>query len=955
MSPASLPLPLDPAYIGATWEQVFRLYDGSVNTPLDLTGRTVTMALERKGLPAASISVTASFGADTGVAVFTVDEAVTALWTRGNYAVEVRMTDGSDLLPIVVGVLPILKGAAADGTDTAGTRQDGGAIGLIVSGTGVVQTVLAPSGLNGRSAYQVAVADGYGGTEEEYAQGPIDAAAAAAAATAQTALALTATTNATSAATSANTAASAANTAADAADDAAAYALASGRVVATVADLADIVSPSIGDGARVVADALGDVTDGNGEWTWTGSAWDWIAPLANPTAQGHFDMVEGGLYESVTIGLPTTPITGTSASIGTCVFNAPVEAAGRIYGYWLWALTTGTVKVRRFTKSGDVFTMVAGSERTITVSATGLNEGTFAGGYYVDAGDYIGFYNSGSARLVYGADHGTGCFYSGSDITTNFTDSTATFVGVMIGFHLYQPAVDTARMEAVEAEVAHPLTVVRASPELYVRGPFSETHDIVERFRAGITPSVTQAGVCEPGYSRLIPVATTQSGTVTAYNASTTYLGNGGDDASPVWINELALGGNHGMTSWSITATAHGKTNVDVGSRWTDTASKVWVIARIPDANTLVIVPVLGGTAAVWTRDMTLTGTTLTHSAGATNTGAITHSSPVSAQLYPWVQNHAYEIWLDGKTEVTADGTYTADYVQVNEQYGIPNAKSVIEDLIARVGSASEPQFNRSSIQTQAEVDIIYGFRPGELMKVDYQLRAVQAWDSASVQGVQASARYFTGTDKLTMLVPETVTEATTGLDFSTPRNITSNASLIEFAPAEWADPAKPPARVAQIVTTSADVPTVGFLMGFSPRYGAGVPATRLPLVPTFAIQVSTSEKMYPRAVQGVSVTEGQVVSLSAYRGSYDAAGCGCTVNAVYTDGDKKVWVLDVHETLTGEWIALPVWLRTRMVGKRLTVFDKSSSATLHSAFVGARGAQISVTGAKGWLIIEIG
>lgn len=954
MSPASLPLPLNPAYIGATWTWIVQLFDGDADTPMDFTGRTLTADLDRKGDSTVHIEVEAVEGADPGVVSFSATATETAEWARGSYVVEVRLTEGAEVRTILVGELPVLKGAAEGGQDSAGARQDSTALGLLVTATEVTQVVLALAGLNGKSAYQVAVADGYGGTEEEYAQGPIDAAAAAAAATAQTALALTATTNATSAATSANTAASAANTAADAADDAAAYALASGRVVATVADLADIVSPSIGDGARVVADALGDVTDGNGEWTYGAGGWDWIAPLANPTAQGHFDMVEAGYYEALTIGVQTEPVTGTNAGSGTYVFGEPVPAAGRIYGYWLWAAATTTITVKRFTKSGDVFTMVAGSQRDIVISSAGLIQGEFASGYYADAGDYIGFYTP-SGKLVYGADHGTSCFYGAGNVTTNFTDTADNTNGMMIGFHLYQPTINVARVEAIETELTKPLVVVRASPELYVRGPFSETQDIVERFRAGITPSVSESGVCDAGYSRLIPVATTSAGTVTAYNASTDYLGNSGDDASPVWINGLALGGNHGLSSLSLTATGHGKANVDVGSRWTDGAAKVWVLARIADANTLIVVPVLSGTATAWVRgDMTLTGSTLTHSADATNTGAITVSASVSGQIYPWVQSHAYQIWLDGKTEITTDGSYTADYVQVSEQYGIPNAKSVVEDLIARVGSSEEPQFNRSTIQTQAEVDIVHGFFPGELMKVDYQVRAVQPWDDVSIQGVQASARYRTGTDKLTLLVPETGTEATTGLDFSTPQNITSNSALIEFQTAEWLDPNKPPARLVQIVTTSGDTPKTGFMLGYSPRYGGGVPATRAPLL-DYAIQVSASEKLYIRALEGGSVVADQVVSLSAYRGSYDAAGCGCTVNAVYSDGDKKVWVLDVHETLTGEWIALPVWLRTRLIGKRLTVFDKSSSATLHSAFVGARGAQISVTGAKGWLIIEIG
>lgn len=306
MSPASLPLPLDPAYIGATYVLIVRMYDGDVSTPLDMTGRALSLALDRKGV-ASGVSggrvhidlEAVESEAEPGVMVFTVEPEDTEDWVKGNYACEFRLTDDDAVRPVLTGVLPILSGAANEGHDTAGARQDSGITGLVIAAAGVAQLVLAPSGLNGKSAYQVAVANGYEGTEEEYAQGPIDAAAAATAATAQTALALTATTSATAAASSANTAASAANTAADGADTAAAYALASGRVVALVADLEDIVSPAIGWGARVVADPLGDVEDGNGDWSWSGSAWVWIGPLVYPPIDAFIDQVETDVVETI--------------------------------------------------------------------------------------------------------------------------------------------------------------------------------------------------------------------------------------------------------------------------------------------------------------------------------------------------------------------------------------------------------------------------------------------------------------------------------------------------------------------------------------------------------------------------------------------------------------------------------------------------------------------------------
>ena len=64
------------------------------------------------------------------------------------------------------------------------------------------------------------------------------------------------------------------------------------KAVATKADLASIPSPVVGDSVRVMSDPLGDVPNGNGVWSWTGSAWSWVGPWVDPAVQAKLDSAD---------------------------------------------------------------------------------------------------------------------------------------------------------------------------------------------------------------------------------------------------------------------------------------------------------------------------------------------------------------------------------------------------------------------------------------------------------------------------------------------------------------------------------------------------------------------------------------------------------------------------------------------------------------------------------------
>ena len=101
-----------------------------------------------------------------------------------------------------------------------------------------------------------------------------------------------------------------------------------------------------------------------------------------------------------TIGRPTTATltTGTGFSNPTYVANIPVTNSGTLTTLQLFALTTGTVTVSRFSLSGTTLSLIA--SQTATVSATGSQSLTL--NMSVNAGDYLGIAGTGIFCYVTG-------------------------------------------------------------------------------------------------------------------------------------------------------------------------------------------------------------------------------------------------------------------------------------------------------------------------------------------------------------------------------------------------------------------------------------------------------------------------------------------------------------------------------------------------------------------------
>lgn len=136
MSPAALKRALDPAYIGSPFAQLFQFFDGDAATPMDLTGRSAVLFLDRMGLPDHHLEID---GRNESEGRVWFEVANTDGWPPGDYILEVRL----DGVSVVVGRVYVAKGAAAGGSDMKGAAANPTGQGVVIAGSGVVQLVNA--------------------------------------------------------------------------------------------------------------------------------------------------------------------------------------------------------------------------------------------------------------------------------------------------------------------------------------------------------------------------------------------------------------------------------------------------------------------------------------------------------------------------------------------------------------------------------------------------------------------------------------------------------------------------------------------------------------------------------------------------------------------------------------------------------------------------------------------
>lgn len=131
--------------------------------------------------------------------------------------------------------------------------------------------------------------------------------------------------------------------------------------------------------------------------------------------------------------------------------NRAVVTAGWVNSVRLWALTAGTVRVKRYTRNVSTYTFI--ESRTVTV-VPGLNTVALSSPMYMAVGDLPGFY-AAAGVLAYenGSASPDDLVQSTGDVET-FTSTTAISTLAELGFDMVGVKLTDARMTAVETTVA---------------------------------------------------------------------------------------------------------------------------------------------------------------------------------------------------------------------------------------------------------------------------------------------------------------------------------------------------------------------------------------------------------------------------------------------------------------------------------------------------------------------
>lgn len=485
----------------------------------------------------------------------------------------------------------------------------------------------------------------------------------------------------------------------------------------------------------------------------------------------------------------------------------------------------------------------------------------------------------------------------------------------------------------------------------YLRTYWNATYDIVSRIRLYST-DVTINGPVDFYGVRTIPIATANtSAAILSAFASGTPIASQGDSIGPLNYNGTYIGANHGpFIGHQITQIGHGKTTVDIGSEWNGPSSRKFYIVKIVDSDKLWVVSNNSGTVAQWSFYITsLSGQTLTHSSGATNTANIVISADTITQITPSLNNRSLRMEIDNNViNHLIDGIYyPAKSFKIYENYSIVNPAKAVDFIKLNVGGS--PTFNNDSIFTDCVLKNVHSFQSNGAHTVDQTI----VWNSAvnlTYQGVVQDTPP-TNVGVLNQYVPGVST--INSVEYKLLVDISGTVTVFETAQANWLDQNSAPSRMAQI-TSLAGVNKVGIVLGYSPLTGIGTRLNRAAATTTTAggLMSAATKKQYPKLVSaGHQPAVAETYRAVGYHHVYNAETVpDATVATWFADGDDVVIVLDFHKVSTLSRVILPSFCD----GWRCSLLDSQNVTLLSDIVIDSGGVAVACTATYGYAIIRV-
>lgn len=493
-----------------------------------------------------------------------------------------------------------------------------------------------------------------------------------------------------------------------------------------------------------------------------------------------------------------------------------------------------------------------------------------------------------------------------------------TLLGTKTIDQAYNLGADNAlRIKVLEDLEFNPgVTVKRVGNLLYIVSQWNDTHNLVKAIEVARSSSFANNPVLNFTNEYLSLKDGDPSVSATAVKTS-------GDDITPANINGSYIGANHSWVhGYNVQSTGHGKTVADVGSIYKNGSNVEFVILRIVDANNLWMI---SKNQAVdgFSYSFAQPSGTLTYFSNGANTGNIVVGSSSSlGNTYTNVLPATVKILMDGKIEITEDGTYFGKFVDINESYDVLDLVSIITQITANRpggGYSVTPQLNElSGTEKIFNQSINYRFTKNGNTVVSTTFRNYKKLNLSFLGFIQ-SAALTSGNIYVPKSLP--ISDGSTTYDFRQIKNWTTPpAAALNLTPAYWENPLSPPDRVLNMNATA------NIMLGYITD--RGIEASRKDIVYN-SMFLNTSRKIYPMGVNNqtpAAVEPNNFYSCVAFRCySNPSNNPSGRTNYSYVEVGSDVFIfLDYHGALNDSIIPEPEW-----IGKKITVYEKNAQCIL--------------------------
>lgn len=493
--------------------------------------------------------------------------------------------------------------------------------------------------------------------------------------------------------------------------------------------------------------------------------------------------------------------------------------------------------------------------------------------------------------------------------------------GTIIGSETIKSAYDvsiqnTGRIKTLEEALNSVVSIKRSGNFIYIISPWNATHNLVKVIEVVRSSLYTS----NPVANFISEYLALKSGDPTVSAIS---IKDSTDDITPANLNGSFIGANHSWNQgYNVQMTGHGKTLADIGSVYRNASNVEFVILRIVDANNLWMI---SKNQAVdgFTYTFVQPSGTLTYYSNGANTGNIVVATSTGlGNTYTSVAASAVKILIDGKIELTSDGTYFGKFVDIVESYDVLDLPSILNQLIANRpvgGYLSAPQLNSlAGTEKLFNHSINYRFTRNGNTVVSTTFRNYKKL-VINFHGFIQSTALTSGNIYCPKSLP--ISDGTTTFDFRQVTGWTTPpAAALNLTPSYWENPLSPPDRVLNMNAT------VNLMLGYITD--RGIETSRKDVVYN-SMFLNTTRKLYPMGINNqtpVAIDPNTFYSCVAYRSYTNPANnpAGRT-NYSFVEAGSDVYIfIDYHGALNDSIIPEPEW-----IGKKITVYEKNSQCTL--------------------------